>query len=340
MPLYSIGEQQKGLDLIQPSTFMEVGMQERRDLQALLRDNPSVIDSDLFVFAEEFSNWQESSRRIDLLAMDRDANLIIIELKRVEEGGHMELQAIRYAAMVSAMDFEAVAKAYEKLLADPKVSEKRGTAPAEARQKLLDFLDAASAEEVAVSSAPRVILMSPSFSKEITTTVLWLNDQGLDIRCLEVKPYKLGDELYLDVEQVIPLPSAESYIVQQREKVSKAEGQAKVKRRERSLSTLVNQDILKPDMRLYLIKLPKPNLEVPEEARYATFVGGSEVKWDQGDETYSLSALCKEICKQFGGQADAGPFAGPDYWAIKDESVSLSERARKLGATEDNKSYE
>src|SRR5215210_4943144 len=239
MPLYSIKQEQNGLNFIQPSTFIEVGMKERQDLQTLLRDNPSVIGSDLFVFAEEHSNWQESLRRVDLLAIDRDANLVVVELKRVEDGGHLELQAIRYAAMVSAMDFEGVVKAYEKMLADPVISKKRGTAPTEARQSLLDFLDAASAEEVAVSSTPRIALISPSFSKEITTTVLWLNDQGLDIRCLEVKPYKLGEELYLDMEQVIPLPSAEAYIVQQREKVSKAEGQAKAKRRERSLNILV-----------------------------------------------------------------------------------------------------
>lgn len=340
MPLYSVGKQQNGLAYIKPSTFVDVGIQERKHLQALLRDDFAAIDPDLFVFAEEYSNWQESSRRIDLLAIDRDANLVVVELKRIEEGGHMELQAIRYAAMVSAMDFEAVVKAYEKMLADSSISEKRGTAPAEARQVLLNFLEAASVDEVAVSSTPRVVLMSPSFSKEITTTVLWLNDQGMDIRCLEVKPYKLGEELYLDVEQVIPLPSAEPYIVQQREKVSKAEGQAKAKRRERSLSTLVNQDILKPDVRLYLIKPPRPNLEVPEEARYATFVGGREAEWDQDGETYSLSALCKEICKQFGGQVGSGAFPGPDFWAIEGDKVSLSERARNLGSTGDTESHE
>ena len=37
-------------------------------------------------------------RRIDLLGNDRDTNLVIIELKRNDDSGHMELQAIRYAA--------------------------------------------------------------------------------------------------------------------------------------------------------------------------------------------------------------------------------------------------
>ncbi len=253
----------------------------------------------------------------------------------------MELQAIRYAAMVSAMDFEAVVKAYEKLLNDPKISEKHGTAPAEARQKLLDFLDAASAEEVAVSSTPRLVLMSPGFSKEITTTVLWLNNQGLDIRCLEVKPYKLDDQLYLDVEQMIPLPSAEGYIIQIGEKAAKAGIIAKAKRRENSIAALVNHDVLQEGTHLRLLKPPRPNMNITDEAaKRATFLGDGRAKWELDGEAYTLSGLCRRICEQFGGEVGSGAFAGPDYWAIEGETIALSERARNLGSTGNAKSHE
>ena len=53
------------------------------------------------VLAEEFGEWEASRRRIDLLVLDKDANLVVVELKRTDDGGHMELQALRYAAMVS-----------------------------------------------------------------------------------------------------------------------------------------------------------------------------------------------------------------------------------------------
>ncbi len=54
----------------------------------------------------------KSKRRVDLLAVDRDANLVVIELKRTEDGGHMELQAVRYAAMVSPMTFTQAVEVY------------------------------------------------------------------------------------------------------------------------------------------------------------------------------------------------------------------------------------
>ena len=85
------------------SDFAAAGFSERNDLQRLLRDRIEILSPDTLVIAEEFSHWDDSKRRIDLLGVDRDAKLVVIELKRTEDGGHMELQALRYAAMVSTM---------------------------------------------------------------------------------------------------------------------------------------------------------------------------------------------------------------------------------------------
>ena len=57
------------------------------------------------VISEEFSDWEDSRQRIDLLAIDKQANLVVIELKRDENGGAYGLQALRYAAMISTMSF-------------------------------------------------------------------------------------------------------------------------------------------------------------------------------------------------------------------------------------------
>ena len=62
-----------------------------------------------------------------------------------------------------------------------------------------------------------IVLVSQDFDVQITTTALWLNDvQGMDIRCIRMTPYLLGDRLLLDVQQVIPLPEAEQFTVKLR----------------------------------------------------------------------------------------------------------------------------
>jgi len=89
MPIFEICTD--GLRPVSETSFGAEGLYERRDIQRLLRENIGVLDERLMVIAEEFGDWLDSSRRIDLLCLDTDANLVVIELKRTEDGGHMEL---------------------------------------------------------------------------------------------------------------------------------------------------------------------------------------------------------------------------------------------------------
>ena len=96
MPIYRIEDHQ--IVQRERTTFARQGLRERDNLQSLLKLNIAVICPETLVVAEEFGDWEDRRRRIDLLAIDQNANLVVIELKRTEDGGHMELQAVRYAA--------------------------------------------------------------------------------------------------------------------------------------------------------------------------------------------------------------------------------------------------
>jgi RecB family endonuclease NucS len=104
MPIYEMTD--KEILPVKETTFNFAGLQERRDMQRLLRDHIEVIAPDTLLISEEFGEWDDSKRRIDLLALDKEANLVAIELKRTEDGGYMELQCLRYASMVSTMTFD------------------------------------------------------------------------------------------------------------------------------------------------------------------------------------------------------------------------------------------
>ena len=199
------------LSQIEQTSFASEGLRERQDLQQLLKERIEVVSPDTLVLSEEFGDWQDSRRRIDLLGVDKDANLVIIELKRGEDGGHMDLQSIRYAAMASTLTFRKAVDSYAQYL------EKNGK-DEDAQTAILDFLDWDEPDEDNFGQDTRIVLASAEFSKEITTSVLWLNDHGLDIRCVRLKPYKDGDSLLLDVQQIIPLPEAAEYQIKLRDK--------------------------------------------------------------------------------------------------------------------------
>lgn len=213
MPLYEVTD--TGLEQRPPAGFAALEMYERQDLQRLLREQISTLGEDLLVIAEEFGNWEDARRRIDLLALDREGRLVVVEIKRTDDGGHMELQAIRYAAMVSSMGFTEVVEAYTSHCAKHRPHE-----DVDARAELETFLESSQADEdPVISTDVRIVLVSADFGREITTAVLWLNGfEGMDIRCLRLVPYELDGKVVLDIQQVIPLPEAADYQVQLRKK--------------------------------------------------------------------------------------------------------------------------
>jgi hypothetical protein len=231
MPLYEVTSDH--FKKFEETSFGAASIRERTDLQRLLRNQIEVITPEVMVIAEEFGEWEDSRRRIDLLAVDKNANLVVIELKRTEDGGHMELQALRYAAMVSTMTFDEAVAAYGSY-------PERLDREADPQQELLDFLGWDEPDENHFAEDVRIVLVSAEFSKELTTTVLWLNDQGLDLRCVRMKPYNDNGRTLVDVQQVIPLPETSDYQI----KVS-------VKTRKERIARTSTRDLTKYDMVLY-----------------------------------------------------------------------------------------
>lgn len=202
MSLYRVATDK--LEAVPRTSFATENLLERRDLQRMLRRDITPIGDDLMVIAEEFGEWEDSYRRIDLLCLSNSAGLVVVEIKRTEDGGHMELQALRYAAMVSSMTLEQVIHAHARALGGDEEA---------ARGAVLSFLQLDSADEVELSGEVRIVLVAADFSTELTTTVLWLNQRDLDITCIRLRPYRMGTEVLIDATQIIPLPEAADYEV-------------------------------------------------------------------------------------------------------------------------------
>ncbi|MDE2778199.1 MAG: hypothetical protein OXI91_00780 [Chloroflexota bacterium] len=230
MAIYKMVGDKERLEAVAATSFGQEGVLERSDLQRILRDQPEVLEDGLLVIAEEFGNWEDSNRRIDLLALDSVGRLVVIELKRGETGGHMDLQAIRYAAMVANVTYEQIVEYYQSYLV------RRATDGQEVEEDAAESLirDHLAGTDVDVptvhSEIPRIILDSENFSKELTTCVMWLNDswlssEKLDIKCVRLQPHRNGEEILLEASVVVPLPEASDYQIRlaQRERESRAQ---------------------------------------------------------------------------------------------------------------------
>lgn len=217
MAIYRMLGDKEDLAQVPVTSFGQTGVLERQDLQRILRDKPEILEDGLFVIAEEFSNWQGSGRSIDLLALDQTGRLVVVELKRGETGEHMDLQAIRYAAMVSTMTQQQAIDAHQAYL------NKRGI-DEDAEELINGHLENPDSQGFSTDQ-PRIVLVSEGFSPELTTCVLWLNRNGLDVTCIRMQPYRNESELLVERSQVIPLPEAADYLVRIREREDEVQKQ-------------------------------------------------------------------------------------------------------------------
>jgi len=206
MPLFTINQDK--LEAVPETSYAQEAILERKHLQNLLKQHIAALGPDMMVVCDEFSDWEDSSRRIDILCISKEAQLVVVELKRTEDGGHMELQAIRYAAMVSSMTLEQAVSAHSRFL---------GGDQEKAKSEILEFLGLNTLAEAELSDDVKIVLAASNFSDELITSVMWLNKSGLDITCVRLKPYKLDGKILIDATQIVPLPEASNYEIKIRE---------------------------------------------------------------------------------------------------------------------------
>jgi len=219
--LFSIGQTVKGSpQLIAPATFQALAAKEVQDVERWLKEQPGVLGEDLLIVASQFSGFDKTKDRPDLVALDRSGKLVVVEIKRDDSGSGQDLQAIRYAAYVSTFSAEQVVglyRAYEQ--------QERGRAitTAEARKELEDFVSSEGLDALDEDEQPRLVLVASRFQVGVTNTALWLTRNfDLDITCVQLTPYTVYGEIVLASSILIPLPEAADFEVRLREKRHRA----------------------------------------------------------------------------------------------------------------------
>ncbi len=89
--------------VIRSVSFNDIGIKERDDLEKWVVRHPDLLGEPLLIITSEFDGFDKSSRRLDVLALDRNGNLVIVELKLDAGRSLADLQAVRYAAFCSTM---------------------------------------------------------------------------------------------------------------------------------------------------------------------------------------------------------------------------------------------
>ena len=96
--MYIVDKQTNTIKNIKPVTFTELGFKERGHPQEWLGGHPEALGEELLVIQKEFNGFSETNERLDLLALDKKGNTVIIENKLDDSGRDDTWQALKYAS--------------------------------------------------------------------------------------------------------------------------------------------------------------------------------------------------------------------------------------------------
>ncbi len=181
---------------VQQSGIADQGMLEN-ELEAWIANSSDAfcreIGERLLLIGKQTVVGEVGADRIDLLALDREGNLCVIELKRGDHKLQL-LQAIAYAGMVSDWDAERIVSQLHQL-----TSKSRD----EALNEIETFVALESIQEI--NRRQRIIIVADQFDYEVLAGAKWLNEKhGVDVKCIRVVLAQDNGSLYMTCTCVYP----------------------------------------------------------------------------------------------------------------------------------------
>jgi len=320
-----------------PISLADAGLKERQHLQEWVIAHPQVLGPSVKIVAFEFGSWtgftgDKERDRLDVLALDGDGHLIVVELKRDRAPDTVEMQALKYAALVSRFTRDDLDKVHARF------ASKQAGADVTVEQAAAD-LDAWATVTEESLRLPSIVLMASDFPATVTATVVFLHQQlGLDIRLLAFQAYRTSHDVLVTVSQHYPPPGIEEFVLSPEvNEQQKAKSTRQNKQREVSaVARLIGADVLSPDERL---SFRAPSAALQEQMaewldaepgrRYVTWQDDAvaPLAWEADGQSYSPTGLARLILEEGAGRTSQ--VQGPLYW-INEAGQSLVDLAASL----------
>lgn len=217
--MYKIDKKKNNILKLDERSFSDLKIREREHLQEWIAKNPEVL-GELLIIQKEYDGFNDTNERLDLLALDKDGGLVIIENKLDDTGRHVVWQALKYTSYCSTLTTDQIIKLYQEYLNKYSIGE-------DANELLFEFLDWEDDELLLNNKDQRIIFVANNYRKEVTSTVLWLLNHDIQVQCFRATPYSMEEELFLQIEQIIPLPETAQFMIDAKAKEKEDKGKSK-----------------------------------------------------------------------------------------------------------------
>ena len=215
--MYRLNRERNLLEEITETTFYESNLKERQHIEEWLRKNPEIMGEELLIIGHEYDDF-ENNERIDLLAIDKEGNLVVIEVKRDNSGISVDFQALKYVSYMSRRTLKEIIEIYSKYIDDNSLQ-------LDPIQEIMEFLnvDDESLLNDMINNTQRIIIIGKEFDKRVLSVCAWLYENGINVKCISIKPYKYNEEIFIDTTQIIPPEKIAEYYINKKSRTSNQE---------------------------------------------------------------------------------------------------------------------
>lgn len=215
--MYRLNRERNLLEEITETTFYESNLNERQHIEEWLRKNPEIMGEELLIIGHEYDDF-ENNERIDLLAIDKEGNLVVIEVKRDNSGISVDFQALKYVSYMSRRTLKEIIEIYSKYIDDNSLQ-------LDPIQEIMEFLnvDDESLLNDMINNTQRIIIIGKELDKRVLSVCAWLYENGINVKCISIKPYKYNEEIFIDTNQIIPPEKIEEYYINKKSRTSNQE---------------------------------------------------------------------------------------------------------------------
>ncbi|NJY62832.1 DUF4268 domain-containing protein [Salinimicrobium sp. CDJ15-81-2] len=257
--MYRINKEKNNIAKLEERLFSDLKIRERENLQEWIAKNPEMLGEELLIIQKEFDGFNDTQERLDLLAIDKDGGLVIIENKLDDSGRNVVWQALKYTSYCSTLTNSQIINIYQAYLDAHENGE-------DAKERLLEFLDRDEEELLLNKNDQRIIFVANKYRKEVTSTVLWLLNHEIQIQCFRAIPYSMGEEIFLQVEQIIPLPETKEFMIdameKEKEEKTKSKAVAETENRLVRFWTMLKKELQQNNFRYLDSVTPKPYFDI------------------------------------------------------------------------------
>jgi hypothetical protein len=189
----------ESLEPIHTTDLKSEGFYEEDNLHEWFINNPEYfLEEELLVIGNEV-RLQATNDRIDVLAIDRDANLTVVELKRGKLKNGVESQGLNYVSHIAEWGYEEIEQRFDKFK-NGEIGQQLYDQKTDLDEELRKFTE----QDEIPNNNQRMVYIGERLGHRTEKVTRWLSSQGIDVTVAVFEVYRDNERIYLDTTQELP----------------------------------------------------------------------------------------------------------------------------------------